>query len=140
MTALEKDRDWRYETANGLAADVRRHLRNEPVTAGPPSTSYRLGKPVRQNRGAFRGRRGAGACVLAVLAVSMSVQAGRLARERDRTAAEAAKGEQTTGSSGSRCSAASAWPLARGRDTKLLEEILVNTDRRAQTELAAQPE
>jgi serine/threonine protein kinase/tetratricopeptide (TPR) repeat protein len=138
MKALEKDRDRRYETANGLAADVRRHLRNEPVTAGPPSTSYRLGKLVRRNRGAFA----AGAALvlmLAVLAVSMSVQAGRLARERDRTAVQAAKAEKTTEFLQSMLGGISP-ATARGRDTKLLEEILVNTDRRAQTELAAQPE
>src|SRR5579859_725903 len=44
MKALEKDRARRYETANGLAADVRRHLDNEPVEAGPPSKVYRLQK------------------------------------------------------------------------------------------------
>ena len=37
MKALEKDRVRRYETAHDLALDVRRHLRDEPVTAGPPS-------------------------------------------------------------------------------------------------------
>src|SRR5579859_5062213 len=44
MKAVEKDRGRRYETANGLAADVRRHLDNEPVEAGPPSKVYRLQK------------------------------------------------------------------------------------------------
>jgi serine/threonine protein kinase len=31
MKALEKDRGRRYETANGLAMDIQRHLENEPV-------------------------------------------------------------------------------------------------------------
>jgi serine/threonine protein kinase len=44
MKCLEKDRSRRYETANGLAADIRRHLDDEPVTAGAPSASYRLHK------------------------------------------------------------------------------------------------
>jgi hypothetical protein len=35
MKALEKDRTRRYETANGLAADIQRHLNNEPVLAHP---------------------------------------------------------------------------------------------------------
>src|SRR6185295_11508558 len=39
MKALEKDRTHRYETANGLAADLQRHLSNEPVVARPPSTA-----------------------------------------------------------------------------------------------------
>ena len=40
MKCLEKDR--RYETANGLAMDIQRHLRNEPIVAWPPSTAYRF--------------------------------------------------------------------------------------------------
>ena len=138
MKALAKERDRRYETANGLAADIRRHLRQEPVTAGPPSTSYRLGKLVRRNRGAFVAG-SALVLMLAVLAVSMSVQAGRLARERDRTAVQAAKAEKTTQFLQSMLGGISP-ATARGRDTKLLEEILLNTDRRTQAELAGQPE
>ena len=52
MKALEKDRTRRYETANGLAADILRHLSNEPVLAAPPSRAYRMRKFVRKNRGA----------------------------------------------------------------------------------------
>jgi len=35
MKCLEKDRTRRYETANALAADIRRHLSNEPIVAHP---------------------------------------------------------------------------------------------------------
>src|SRR5206468_7608287 len=42
MKALEKDRARRYETANGLANDIERHLNNEPVVARPPSAAYRF--------------------------------------------------------------------------------------------------
>jgi serine/threonine protein kinase len=51
MKALEKDRARRYETANGLAADVLRYLGGEAVQAHPPSTSYRLTKFVRRYKG-----------------------------------------------------------------------------------------
>jgi len=51
MKALEKDRNRRYETANGLAMDVQRYLADEPVQACPPSTWYRLKKFVRRNKG-----------------------------------------------------------------------------------------
>src|SRR5262249_32958777 len=44
MKALEKDRTRRYATANGFAADILRHLANEPVLAAPPSRAYRLRK------------------------------------------------------------------------------------------------
>ena len=53
MKALEKDRTRRYETANGLATDLQRHLSNEPVTARPPSNLYRFQKMVRRNKLAF---------------------------------------------------------------------------------------
>ncbi len=50
LKALSKERDRRYETATGFARDIQRFLNHEPVTAGPPSTSYRLRKFVRRNR------------------------------------------------------------------------------------------
>jgi serine/threonine protein kinase/dienelactone hydrolase len=50
MKCLEKDRVRRYETANGLANDVERHLKHEPVVARPPSTAYRARKFIRRNR------------------------------------------------------------------------------------------
>jgi len=50
MKALEKDRNRRYETANGLAMDVQRYLADEPVLACPPSALYRLHKFVRKHR------------------------------------------------------------------------------------------
>jgi serine/threonine protein kinase/Flp pilus assembly protein TadD len=51
MKALEKDRTRRYETANDLAKDVQRYLNSEPVEACPPSTTYRLRKLLRRNKG-----------------------------------------------------------------------------------------
>ena len=50
MKCLEKNRTRRDETANGLADDVARHLRDEPVVARPPGVAYRLGKNIRRNR------------------------------------------------------------------------------------------
>ncbi|MGO9112622.1 MAG: protein kinase domain-containing protein [Thermoguttaceae bacterium] len=50
MKALEKDRNRRYETANGFALDVERYLAGEPVLAAPPSARYRLRKFVRRNK------------------------------------------------------------------------------------------
>jgi WD40 repeat protein/serine/threonine protein kinase len=53
MRCLEKDRTRRYETANGLAMDLQRHLSNEPVQARPPSRLYRLQKSVKRNKLAY---------------------------------------------------------------------------------------
>ncbi|MDB4739203.1 serine/threonine-protein kinase [Akkermansiaceae bacterium] len=50
LKALEKDRTRRYSTIQEFAADVSRHLNNEPVTAGPPSFRYSFKKFVRRNR------------------------------------------------------------------------------------------
>jgi serine/threonine protein kinase/WD40 repeat protein len=50
MKALEKDRTRRYETASAFAADLRRHLAEEPVEAGPPRATYRLRKFIKRNR------------------------------------------------------------------------------------------
>jgi serine/threonine protein kinase/Tfp pilus assembly protein PilF len=53
MKCLEKDRTRRYETANGLAMDIQRHLQNELVLARPPSNLYRIQKMVRRHKLAF---------------------------------------------------------------------------------------
>ena len=51
MKCLEKSRERRYETANGLARDIQRYLANEPVEARPPSAGYRLQKLIHRNKG-----------------------------------------------------------------------------------------
>ncbi len=51
MKSLEKDRTRRYGSASELADDVLRHLEHDPVLAGPPSASYRMGKFLVKNRG-----------------------------------------------------------------------------------------
>jgi serine/threonine protein kinase/WD40 repeat protein len=82
MKALEKDRARRYETATGLAADVQRHLNNEPVTAGPPGNLYRLQKLVRRNRLAFAAT--ATVVVTILLAIAFLVASNvRTLRERN---------------------------------------------------------
>jgi serine/threonine protein kinase/tetratricopeptide (TPR) repeat protein len=53
MKCLEKDRNRRYETANGLAMDLRRYLHDEPVQACPPSAAYRFRKLLRRNKVLF---------------------------------------------------------------------------------------
>jgi serine/threonine protein kinase/tetratricopeptide (TPR) repeat protein len=50
MKCLEKDRNRRYEAANGLARDIEHYLHDEPVNACPPSRRYRLRKFARKNR------------------------------------------------------------------------------------------
>jgi eukaryotic-like serine/threonine-protein kinase len=84
MKCLEKDRTRRYETANGLAVDIQRHLNDEMVVARPPSQLYRFRKLVRRNRGVFLGT----AAVVTVLILGFAgsawqaVRATRAEREK----------------------------------------------------------
>lgn len=50
MKTLEKDRNRRYESVSEFTADIKRHLNNEPVLAGRPSTVYRVQKFVKRNK------------------------------------------------------------------------------------------
>lgn len=50
LKALDADRERRYATPKELSDDLARHLRSEPVEAGPPGALYRMGKFVRRNR------------------------------------------------------------------------------------------
>jgi tetratricopeptide (TPR) repeat protein/serine/threonine protein kinase len=88
MKALEKDRNRRYETANGLAMDVRRYLEDEPVLACPPSAGYRLRKFARRNKG----RLAVAAGVLLAVTV-MAVSIGWAVRDRVARAEEIARAE-----------------------------------------------
>ena len=96
MKCLEKDRARRYETANGLAADLRRHLHNEPVLARPPSTAYKIQKAWQRNKLAFS----AAAAVALALLVGISVSTWQAfvatrARSAARTAEALAQSKQS---------------------------------------------
>ena len=85
MKALEKDRNRRYETANGLARDLQRYLTDEPVQACPPSTAYRLRKFVRRNRGPVLA---SAALALLLVAGITAVAVVKAQADRDRAAVE----------------------------------------------------
>ncbi len=68
MKCLEKDRRRRYDTVNGLAMDLARHLGNEPVLARPPSAAYRFQKAFGRNRATFLG--------IAAVFVALAIGAG----------------------------------------------------------------
>jgi serine/threonine protein kinase/tetratricopeptide (TPR) repeat protein len=77
MKCLEKDPDRRYETANGLAMDVRRYLADEPVVACPPSTTYRMRKFARRHRRALTT-----AGLMLFFLVALGAGAGWMMRDR----------------------------------------------------------
>jgi non-specific serine/threonine protein kinase/serine/threonine-protein kinase len=88
VKALATDREQRYSSASEFAADIGRHLSDEPVQARRPSTAYRIAKFVRRNRLAVA-LASLAAMLVVGLAVTMTVQAIRIARERDRANHEA---------------------------------------------------
>ena len=86
--ALERERDRRYETPLALAEDLERHLRNEPVAAGPPSAAYRARKFIRRHRA---GVMGAAAVAVALVGGIISTSVGLVrAREAEARAQEEA--------------------------------------------------
>jgi tetratricopeptide (TPR) repeat protein len=78
MKALEKDRTRRFESASGLALDVQRFLKNEPIEARPPSSLYRFRKLVRRNRTAVA----AAAAVFVTLVLGLGLSLYLFIRER----------------------------------------------------------
>jgi len=85
LKALEKQRGRRYSSPADFAADLQRHLRNEPVLAGPPSRVYRLKKFVRRHR------IGVTAASLVVLALVVGITGTTLGMVRALRAESAAK-------------------------------------------------
>ncbi len=70
MRAIEKEPDRRYPTAYALGADVRRHLNDQPVEAGPPSAIYAASKLLRRHRAASVAAFLAGLAIIGALIVS----------------------------------------------------------------------
>ena len=87
LKALDKDPERRYQSAYGLASDIRRHLRDEPVVAGPPSVLYQFRKAARRHRIAFLA---AGVATLAVMlgAAASTLLFFRAERARTQTSQE----------------------------------------------------
>ncbi len=136
MRALEKDRTRRYGSPAELAADVRRHLRHEPVLAGPPSATYRARKFVRRHPVGV-GVASVGTLVLVAFALTMTVQANRIARERDRADQEARTSDRVSEFLGSVFNVSDPGE-ARGNSVTA-REILDNGAARIQRELGDQP-
>jgi serine/threonine protein kinase/tetratricopeptide (TPR) repeat protein len=92
MKALEKDRERRYDSASALAEDVRRHLADEPVNAGPPSRRYRMRKFVRRHRtGVLAGATALVAILLGIAGTTTGMIRAVNAERRARLEAETAR-------------------------------------------------
>jgi tRNA A-37 threonylcarbamoyl transferase component Bud32 len=93
MKCLEKDRTRRYETANGVALDIERHLKHEPVVARPPSVGYRLQKSFRRNKLVFSAAGVVGLALVLGVVVS-SWQAIRAMEARRKEAAARVRADE----------------------------------------------
>jgi serine/threonine protein kinase/tetratricopeptide (TPR) repeat protein len=159
MKCLEKDRTRRYETANDLAVDLKRHLGNEPVTARPPTRTYQFQKLVRRNKLAFA----AAGAVSAALVIGLGASTWMFFKEkaaRQRAVAaekqqaylreQAQKNERKAQTEGAKSQQVAAFlkdmlkgvapKVALGRDTQLLHDILDNTAERVGKDLKGEPE
>jgi serine/threonine protein kinase/Tfp pilus assembly protein PilF len=145
MKCLEKDRARRYETANGLAADIQRHLNNEPVVACPPSNLYKFQKLVQRNKLAFVAASAVAAALIVGFAFSTwsffrEQQARQQAQAQRRIAeSEAAKSRQVARFLQAMLEGVGP-EAALGRDSRMLQEIMEQTKERLHTELTNQPE
>jgi eukaryotic-like serine/threonine-protein kinase len=152
MKCLEKDRGRRYETVNGLATDIQRHLNNETVVARPPSRWYEFQKTVRRHKFGFAVT-GAIILLMAVGIFASTWQAVRATRaegeqNRLRKRAEANEKKAENEAAKSRQVAtfledmlASVEPaVALGRDATMLREILDRAADRVGKDLKQQPE
>jgi eukaryotic-like serine/threonine-protein kinase len=145
MKCLEKDRARRYDTANGLASDIQRHLNCEPVVARPPSRLYEFQKTVRRHKFGFA----AAAAVTAALMIGLAVSMWLLVKEKvARQWAVAAEKQAQTAAAKSQQVAGllkkmlkSAGPsVSLGRDSRMLKEILDEAAKTVSQELTNQPE
>jgi serine/threonine protein kinase/tetratricopeptide (TPR) repeat protein len=142
MKCLEKERARRYESASALAEDLQRHLKDEPVVAGPPSASYRAAKFFRRHRVGV-GVAGVFVALVLIALAGMSVlyanaEEQRHAADEARVKADALrdKAEQEAG----KASAAVNFVLdmfesidpavAQGRDV-LVRDLLVEAEKKA---------
>jgi tetratricopeptide (TPR) repeat protein len=143
MKAMAKDRARRYPSASELGEDVARHLRHEPVTAGPPDAAYRLSKFVRRHRAGV----GLGLAVLAAVLVGLAGVVDGLVRSQE--AERRARGAEARAREEARASLQVSQFLeglfrvsdpgeARGR-TVTAREILDRGASRVASELADQP-
>jgi len=136
LKALEKDRERRYATVSELAEDIRRHLRDEPVLAGPPSFIYRLRKLARRNKLATA------ALVLMTLGIAVGTAGVATGWVRALRAEELARREADKATAINRMldeMLASAAPVQSGRDVRVID-VLDRAAERLEREPLADPE
>ena len=134
--ALDKDASRRYASVAALSDDIQRYLSDQPIQARPPSTAYQVRKLVSRHRLAF-GFSAALLMLLVIFAGAVTVQARRIAKERDRANQESETARQVS-SFLTKLFAISNPNAARGNAVTARELLDQGADRIA-TELKDQP-
>ena len=134
--ALAKERDRRYASAAELAADIRRHLADEPILARPASTAYQIGKFARRNK-ALVGGIVAVFVVLVAGVVAASWQAARARREAHKAQAVNAFVEEMLGAANPRSISREAPD--RGRSITVIQALAAATAKLDAGELSSEP-
>jgi len=135
--SLEKQPTMRYQNVSAFSDDVGRFLTGQAILARPPSAFYQIRKLVARHKAGF----GIAVTLLALLAafaVVISIQAERIARERDRANREA-RSEQQVSEFLVGLFAVSDPIEGRGRDVTA-REMLDRGSHRIAAELREQPQ
>lgn len=152
LKCLEKGPSHRYDSAQDLADDLGRFLRNAPIEARPLGVVLKVHRWCVRNKSLAASGMAALALLL-VVAVGSPIAAVRINRERLR--AEAASKQAAAGETKAKTEAAKSQQVAKflqdmlagidpnvakGRDTTLLRELLDKAAERISRDLVDQPE
>jgi len=133
LTALRREPERRYASAEQLAADVGRHLTNQPVLARPDSVTYRAGRFVRRHR---IGVAGTAAAVVTFLGLTY-YYTSEVTRERDIAVEEREKTEEVVKFVTGLFKLAD--PAQSRGEEMLVRDVLDAGSRQVQTDLSARP-
>ena len=95
LKALRKEPERRYAAATQLIDDVESYLAGRTVSARPDTLGYRTSRFIRRHKVAFALGM-TSLWLLVAFAVTMTIQAGRIARERDRANRERESAERVS--------------------------------------------
>src|SRR6266550_553390 len=130
MKALEKDRSRRYQTADSLAGDIQRYLKDETVSARPPGRVYQFRKLVARHKLEFATL----GIVMATLVAGLSSTIWSLAKEK-KARREADKASQEAIDQGKKAQAEKKDALAEATRntamTEFLKQMIIGPDQPA---------
>ncbi len=134
--ALKKDREKRYQSAFGLAQDIRRYLAGEAVTARPPGFSYQLRVFARRNKALI----GMVSAAFMLLVAGIAITTTLLVRvDAERRRAESESQKATAGREFLTAVLAEAVPHGYG-DTTTVADVLDSASEKISSTFVGEPE